>query len=105
MTLSHPNLLPHLSPTPDPDLIWHDIGDVNLDGIINTLDLALMQRYVLEIIDKLPYEDVENLKIPIADVNGDGVINSTDYMLMQRYVLEVISEFPVKYDIYGNKLN
>lgn len=92
-------------PTPDPDLIWHDIGDVNLDGIINTLDLALMQRYVLEIIDKLPYEEVENLKIPIADVNGDGVINSTDYMLMQRYVLEVISEFPVKYDIYGNKLN
>ncbi len=78
------------------------IGDVNLDGIINTLDLTLMQRYILEIIAKLPYEDIDNLKIPIADVNGDGRINSNDYMLMQRYVLEIISEFPVEYDIYGN---
>ena len=61
-----------------------------------------MQRYILEIIPKLPYEDIDNLKIPIADVNGDGRINSNDYMLMQRYVLEIISEFPVEYDIYGN---
>ncbi|MDQ2087241.1 glycoside hydrolase family 9 protein [Herbivorax sp. ANBcel31] len=89
-------------PTPEPDLVRYDVGDINLDGNIDTTDLTLMKRYILEIIDEFPYEDVDNLKIPIADVNGDGFIDTTDYMLMQRYVLELISEFPVEYDIYGN---
>ncbi|TYQ15557.1 UNVERIFIED_CONTAM: endoglucanase Cel9M [Acetivibrio alkalicellulosi] len=92
-------------PTSDPELLWYEVGDINLDGKIDTTDLVLMRRYILEIIDKLPYEDMDNLRIPIADVNGDGYINSTDYMLMRRYILEIITEFPVEYDIYGNIVN
>ena len=90
------------TPTPEPELLWYDMGDVNHDGTVNTIDLTLMSRYVLEVIDKLPYEDIDNLKIPIADVNGDGFVDSIDYVLMRRYVLEIISEFPAEYDIYGN---
>ncbi|HHX17823.1 MAG TPA: hypothetical protein GX727_03060 [Clostridium sp.] len=70
-------------------------GDLNEDGVINSLDAARLIRYILEIDD--PYGTPPKppaVWIP-ADLNGDGVINSIDYTILHRYILEIISYFPV----------
>ena len=67
-------------------------GDINGDGVVNSRDLTLLQRYILEIIDVFPYsKGLEN-----ADVNDDGLVNSIDYNLIIRYILEEISQLPLK---------
>jgi len=94
------------SPTPStPDLIWCDVGDLNADGSVNSVDITYMKRYLLRGIKVLPYQENERIRIPVADTNGDGQINSSDMALLKRYVLRAIKEFPVKYDIYGNIIN
>lgn len=65
-------------------------GDVNNDGNINSLDSAIMSRYLLGIIEE------SKINFKAADLNGDGRINSVDYALLGRYLLEMISEFPVE---------
>lgn len=66
------------------------IGDVYRDNNINSNDLSLLKRYILEIIPKLPVED----DLWVADVNGDGRITSTDYAIIAQYVLQCIDQFP-----------
>ncbi|GAE89288.1 glycoside hydrolase family 9 protein [Acetivibrio straminisolvens] len=93
------------SPLPTPSttpLIWCDVGDLNADGSVNSIDLSYMRRYILRSINTLPYQEDDRIRIPAADMNGDGAINSSDMSLLKRYVLRSITEFPVKYDIYGN---
>ncbi|TYQ15815.1 UNVERIFIED_CONTAM: dockerin type I repeat protein [Acetivibrio alkalicellulosi] len=65
------------------------LGDLNGDGVINSKDYVLLKRYILEIIDELPVNDIS-----VADLNGDGKIDSVDYTLLRRYILEIISDFP-----------
>ena len=64
-------------------------GDLNGDGIIDSMDAALLNRYVMEISTSIP-------KIDAADLNGDGLINSMDATLLNRYILEVIDKFPAE---------
>lgn len=73
---------------------WY-VGDVNLDGKINSLDYLLLKRKVIGTF-VLP-ED----RKPVADINGDGKINSTDYMLLKRAVLEmfVLPKEPVVIEV------
>ena len=66
-------------------------GDVNGDNIVNSNDLTLLRRYILEIIDSFPFPG----GLVNADVNCDGLINSLDYNLIQRYILEIIDKLPV----------
>jgi endo-1,4-beta-xylanase len=73
-------------PTHNPNVKY---GDVNDDGVVNSMDASLLSRYVLEIIDSLP-------NIDVADLNGDKTINSMDSTLLSRYILEVIDKFPVE---------
>lgn len=65
-------------------------GDLNGDGKIDTLDLAILGRYVLKIEDSLPVPEA------IADLNGDGVVDTLDATLLSRYVLQIIDKFPVE---------
>jgi endoglucanase len=65
-------------------------GDLNGDKLINSIDLALMKRYVLGTISSFPSANGAKA----ADVNGDGTINTVDYSLMKRFTLGVISKFP-----------
>lgn len=65
-------------------------GDLNSDGVIDTLDLAMLSRYIMEITDTLPVQE------KVADLNGDGVLDSVDVSLMSRYILEIIDKFPVE---------
>ena len=101
-TSTPPNTPPRVTNTPpESKLIWCDLGDVNSVGTANSTDYAMIRRYLLGLIEKLPYQEMSNIKIPVADLNGDGSINSTDYALMRRYILGTLTEFPVEYDING----
>ncbi|AUG58755.1 dockerin type I repeat-containing protein [Acetivibrio saccincola] len=65
-------------------------GDVDGNGMVNSADYALVQRYIMGIEDSFSYR----YGIEAADVSGDGLIDSNDSALLIRYVLDVISEFP-----------
>ncbi|TYQ16761.1 UNVERIFIED_CONTAM: dockerin type I repeat protein [Acetivibrio alkalicellulosi] len=69
-------------------------GDLNGDGRVNSIDLTILRRYLLEIIDinDIP---ISNFSI-VADLNGDGRVNTTDYTLLKRYLLGIIDIFPVE---------
>jgi len=49
------------------------LGDVNGDSKINAIDVLLMKKYILKVINDLPSDGVK-----AADVNADGQINSID---------------------------
>ncbi|TYQ16477.1 UNVERIFIED_CONTAM: dockerin type I repeat protein [Acetivibrio alkalicellulosi] len=61
------------------------LGDLNQDNVVNSLDLVLMRRYILNIITELSYDSKK-----AADINGDGKIDSTDYVILKRYILGII---------------
>lgn len=73
------------------------IGDLNGDGLINSIDSALLGRYLLGVIDKFPVDD----PLWVADLNGDGLINSIDSALLGRHLLGVIDEFPKEKNRYS----
>lgn len=67
-----------------------DIGDINYDGEINALDLALLKKYLLT-------QDVSLIKdLRSADVNRDEAVNAIDYALIKMYLLKSITVFPVE---------
>ncbi|RCX09107.1 endoglucanase [Anaerobacterium chartisolvens] len=57
------------------------LGDVNMDGNVNSIDYALLKRYLLE--GESVYIDKR-----LADMNADGIINSTDLILLKKKLLE-----------------
>jgi len=67
-------------------------GDVNRDGVVNSLDLAFMNR----IINPNGEWMITDEFITEADLNGDWDINSTDYDLLKSYILRKIDKFPVE---------
>lgn len=64
-------------------------GDLNGDTLIDSLDYALLQKYILGTIQEF---DVSK---EAADLNGDGSINSMDCTLLRSYILGLIETFPV----------
>ncbi|NLM57538.1 MAG: endoglucanase [Clostridium sp.] len=66
------------------------VGDLNGDGFVDSIDITLMKRFLLRVIDSLPVED----PLWSADTNGDGMIDSIDLTILKRYVLRKIDEFP-----------
>ncbi|MEJ6950517.1 glycoside hydrolase family 9 protein [Natronospora cellulosivora (SeqCode)] len=56
-------------------------GDVNGDGVIDSLDAILLGRYILGEIDDLPV-------ISAADINMDGEINSLDYRILIELIFD-----------------
>ena len=60
-------------------------GDVNGDGVINSIDIARIQRHILKLaLQQEEYKDA-------ADTNYDGVINSIDIAKVQRHILGIKS--------------
>lgn len=66
------------------------IGDLNGDNVINSVDGALMKRYMLGTITHFQVSD----DLWSGDLNGDGSINSIDYSLLKRFILNIINKFP-----------
>ena len=61
------------------------VGDVNLDGLVNSDDLTILARHVSGI------DGITGDALYSADVNGDGLINSDDLTLHARYVAGIIT--------------
>jgi hypothetical protein len=59
-------------------------GDVNLDGVLDTTDVILVMRNVLEIVE---FNDTQ---AALADFNGDGAIDATDALMMMRAILDLL---------------
>ena len=59
------------------------IGDVNLDGIINILDILMVVNYILSTID---FNEAE---YQAADYNGDNAINMLDIVMIINLILSV----------------
>ncbi len=58
------------------------LGDVNLDGVVDKKDYALLKRYCFGTV----YLNDEQLLC--ADINGDEAIDKKDYGLLKRYCFE-----------------
>ncbi len=63
------------------------LGDVNGDGNVDVLDVTLVMRYVLVLVDF-----TEEQKIA-ADVGKDGNIDILDVTLIMQYVLGITKTF------------
>jgi len=61
-------------------------GDLNNDSKVNAVDIMMLKRYILGIID--------NINLTAADIYFDGVVNSSDYNIMKRYLLKAIEDIP-----------
>ena len=56
------------------------LGDANGDGVVDSIDATLIQRYDAQ----MPVGD--NFDALAADVNGDGEVDILDVTLIQRYL-------------------
>lgn len=56
-----------------------EIGDVNMDGVVNTYDAVLILRYAARFVD-------DDFNLQYADIDGNRVVNSYDAVLLLRRV-------------------
>lgn len=59
---------------------FYQIGDVNLDGIIDTIDLALIQNYFNGVIK------FNHVQMNLCDINQDGKVNNDDTNILRSKV-------------------
>lgn len=64
-------------------------GDLNTDGNVDAIDLALLKKVLL---GDVP----QNVNLSAADVNLDGVVDAIDYAVLKRYLLGLINSLPFK---------
>ncbi|MHB8061889.1 MAG: dockerin type I domain-containing protein [Ruminiclostridium sp.] len=64
-------------------------GDLNSDGNVDALDIALYKQYLLGIITDT---SIPNYKY-VLDLNNDNSIDSLDFAVLKQYLLGKISEF------------
>ena len=73
-------------------LTIYQMGDVNMDGRVNTVDAAMIQRYAVK---KLELDDVQKIYANVnGDLNTDGSskVNTIDAAMVQRYAVKKINE-------------
>ncbi|RCX17108.1 dockerin type I repeat protein [Anaerobacterium chartisolvens] len=63
-------------------------GDLNNDGQVNSVDFALLKKYLLGMGD-------DGIILENADVNKDGTVNSIDFANLKLYLLGRIDKLPV----------
>ncbi len=64
-------------------------GDVNFDGLVNSLDAAQVLKHDAQLIS------FEELALAVGDVNGDGTVNSLDAAQILKYDAKLIPVFSV----------
>lgn len=58
-----------------------ETGDINGDGVIDSIDFSYLRKYLLNRIDALPNDDL------LADMNEDDSIDSLDIAALRKYLL------------------
>ena len=64
------------------------IGDVNLDGKVDVLDAAMVQKYAAG------RQELTDEQLYAANVNGDNNVDVLDAAMIQKYAAGKITEFP-----------
>ncbi len=62
--------------------------NINPRNGVNVLDVAAMQRHILNI------EPLEGYPFQAADLNGDGRVNILDILIIRRLILQIIDQLP-----------
>ena len=60
----------------------YEVGDVNLDGMVNIRDVTQIQRHLAQL------ELFNDEQLALADANGDGRMTIDDVTLLQMYLAE-----------------
>ena len=63
------------------------LGDVNGDGLVNSVDALLVLQYGAALITGLPF-------LNNADVNDDGLVNAIDAQLILQFGADLIDQLP-----------
>ncbi len=63
------------------------MGDVNDDGIVNSVDALFILQYDARLVSSLPNETS-------ADVNEDGTINALDASLILQFNAGFVNQLP-----------
>ena len=61
----------------------YEIGDIDMNGIVNISDATLIQQYAVSI------KELSDYQLSLADVNGDGVVNVLDATQIQRILVDL----------------
>lgn len=62
------------------------IGDIDMNGCVNIIDVTLLQGYINDTIN------LDDQALTAADVNRDGKVNIEDVSLIQKYLLSIEAE-------------
>ncbi|HEX3030365.1 MAG TPA: M6 family metalloprotease domain-containing protein [Clostridia bacterium] len=65
-------------------------GDLNDDGYVDALDLALYKQCLLKIADEKTIADYQY----VMDLNNDNYRDAIDFALLKQYLMKNITEFP-----------
>ncbi|MBQ9949404.1 MAG: S8 family serine peptidase [Clostridia bacterium] len=66
---------------------WFDIGDVNMDGVINTADAVIILKNVAGLVI------LDDNQMSLADPMTDGFVNTADAVIILKYAAGLITEF------------
>lgn len=69
------------------DGIMHQMGDVNIDGVVTISDATLVQKYISDM------AELNNEQLALSDVNFDGVVSIDDATAIQKFIAEIILDF------------
>lgn len=64
------------------------LGDANNDGIVNSIDSAMILQYDVNMIE------ANMIFLAVCDVNGDGSVNSIDAAMILQFDVGMIEQFP-----------
>jgi thermolysin len=82
--------------------VYRKIGDIDGNNTVNTGDLTLLKKLVLDIVTPTDIQRVA------ADINNDNRINSADYTILQRYMFNSVPYYSVgtlRFMVYGDVNN
>lgn len=65
-------------------------GDLDGDGYVDALDLALYKQYLLKIVDETTIADYQY----VMDLNNDNYRDAIDFALLKQYLMGSITQFP-----------
>ena len=71
------------------DLVIYQMGDVNLDGKVNSRDATMIKQYVVKMIELTDVQKIYANVYVDTDKNGDPIISSRDATLIQQFVVKM----------------
>jgi hypothetical protein len=81
------------------ELVIYQIGDVNLDGNINSRDVTMIKQYVVKMIELSDAQKIYANAYHDVDANGKALVSSRDAVILQQYVVHMEVELGNRNDV------